>query len=92
MASTPLTKDHLPHPPIPLVKMVSANNHEVPRADMKEWRFPLNGEAAVVDRHSFHLTSTSVLIATAVVVWQLMGATGVSAMSRKADTPKHLPG
>ena len=52
MASTPLTEDHLPHPPIPLIKVISTHNHEVPWADMKERSFRLHREIAVINRHA----------------------------------------
>ncbi len=52
MASTPLTEDHLPHPPIPLIKVISTHNHEVPWADMKERSFRLHREIAVIIRHA----------------------------------------
>ena len=48
MASTPLTEDHLPHPPMPLIKVISTHNHEVPWADMKERSFRLHREIAVI--------------------------------------------
>ena len=51
VTSTPFTKDHLPHPPIPLIEMVSTNNHEVPWADMEKWSLRLNREIAVISRH-----------------------------------------
>ena len=48
----PLTEDHLPHPPIPLIELVSTNDHKVPWADMEEWSFRLHREIAVISRNT----------------------------------------
>ena len=52
MTSTPLKEDHLPNRPIPLIKVISTHNHEVPLADMKERSFRLHREIALINRHA----------------------------------------
>ena len=77
MTRTPLTEDHLPHPPIPLIELVSTNDHKVPWADMEEWSFRLHREIAVINRHTPPMNSTPVLIAIAAQAWQPVDRAGV---------------
>ena len=51
MASTSLTEEHLPHPPIPLIDLVSSDDHKVPWADMEKRSLRLHREITVVNRH-----------------------------------------
>ena len=49
MTSAALTEDHLAHPPVALIDMVPANNHKMPRSDMEEGSFKLDGKVAVIE-------------------------------------------
>ena len=51
MTSTSLTEDHLPHPPAPLVELVSSYDYKVPRADVEEGSLRLHREITVINRH-----------------------------------------
>ena len=51
MSSTPFAEDHLTHPPIALLDVVSTNDHEVTRADVKEGGLCFDGEVEAVERH-----------------------------------------
>ena len=62
MTSTSLAKNHLAHPPITLFDVVTTNDHEVPRADIKERGVSFDGEDAVINGHLL-ACNTYVLIA-----------------------------
>ena len=51
VASTSLTEEHLPHPPIPLIELVSSNDHKVPWADVEKGSLRLHREITVINRH-----------------------------------------
>ena len=51
MASTSLAEEHLPHPPIPLIELVSSDDHKVPWADVEKGSLRLHREIAVINRH-----------------------------------------
>ena len=51
VASTSLAEEHLPHPPIPLIKLVSSDDHKVPWADAEKGSLRLHREITVINRH-----------------------------------------
>jgi len=49
--STSLIEEHLPHPPIPLIELISSDDRKVPWADVEKGCLRLHREITVINRH-----------------------------------------
>ena len=44
--------DHLPHPPVVLLRVVTANDHALPRTEVNEYDISTLNSADVIDRYT----------------------------------------